>query len=79
MIPWPGHQKTKLFRGFVLHRTPAFCDWGFNVQRGEDILEKWNKIPAGIDILITHGPPLGKFDVSVRFSLQPIIPRCTSQ
>jgi hypothetical protein len=23
-------------------------------------LEKWNLIPEGVDILITHGPPLGR-------------------
>lgn len=42
--------------------TPEFCDFGFNVKRGEPILEKWNLIPDGIDILITHGPPAGKLD-----------------
>lgn len=39
---------------------PVFCDWGFNLNRGEDILKKWQTIPADLDILITHGPPVGK-------------------
>lgn len=36
---------------------PAFCDWAFNLPRGEVIRRKWMKIPTGIDILVTHGPP----------------------
>jgi len=36
---------------------PAFCNWAFNLQRGEELKRKWDIIPNGIDILITHGPP----------------------
>jgi Icc-related predicted phosphoesterase len=32
-------------------------NWGFNLERGEELKEKWEKIPDDIDILITHGPP----------------------
>lgn len=42
------------------YRQPVFCDWGFNLNRGEDILKKWQTIPADLDILMTHGPPVGK-------------------
>lgn len=42
------------------YRQPVFCDWGFNLKRGEDILKKWQTIPADLDILMTHGPPVGK-------------------
>jgi len=42
---------------------PWFCDWGFNVDRGEPILKYWNQIPDDTDILITHGPPLGIGDL----------------
>ena len=42
---------------------PEFGNWGFNLKRGSDILEKWNKIPDDTDILITHGPPLGYGDM----------------
>ena len=35
--------------------------WAFNVNRGEEILQKWNCIPENVDILITHGPPVGEF------------------
>ncbi|EQB79184.1 hypothetical protein CB1_056579060 [Camelus ferus] len=39
--------------------TPWFNGWGFNLPRGQSLLDKWNLIPEGIDILMTHGPPLG--------------------
>lgn len=42
---------------------PEFCDWGFNLPRGEKCLEKWNLIPDKTDILITHGPPVGHGDM----------------
>lgn len=38
---------------------PEFCNWAFNVERGPAIAEKWALIPAGIDVLVTHGPPAG--------------------
>mmetsp|Transcript_41990 Transcript_41990/g.119180 ORF Transcript_41990/g.119180 Transcript_41990/m.119180 type:complete len:313 (-) Transcript_41990:2223-3161(-) len=36
--------------------TPTFFDWGFNLDRGEEISEKWQLIPDDVDVLITHGP-----------------------
>lgn len=33
---------------------PRFCDWAFNVDRGADILKKWNQIPSDTDILISN-------------------------
>jgi Calcineurin-like phosphoesterase len=33
---------------------PEFCKWAFNLKRGQEILDKWNLIPADTDILITH-------------------------
>jgi Icc-related predicted phosphoesterase len=41
---------------------PEFCNWAFNLDRGEDLYEKWEKIPAKVDILITHGPPAKVLD-----------------
>jgi predicted phosphohydrolase len=35
---------------------PRFLNWAFNVDRGL-LWKKWAKIPEGIDILVTHGPP----------------------
>lgn len=42
---------------------PWFFDWAFNWPRGESMKPKWELIPEGIDILITHGPPLGHGDL----------------
>jgi len=44
---------------------PEFCNWSFNLPRGEDLLEKWKYIPSNTDVLITHGPPHGILDVSI--------------
>ncbi|MCU0865399.1 MAG: metallophosphatase domain-containing protein [Planctomycetes bacterium] len=41
---------------------PWFYDWAFNLERGPAIAAKWDLIPAGIDVLITHGPPAGILD-----------------
>ena len=41
---------------------PTFHDWAFNRDRGLPIKEHWQLIPDGLDILITHGPPLGFLD-----------------
>lgn len=42
---------------------PEFCHWAFNLKRGDEILQKWNLIPADTDILITHTPPIGFNDL----------------
>ena len=44
-------------------RQPEFGGWGFNLPRGEPCRKVWEKIPEGIDILITHGPPIGHGDL----------------
>jgi predicted phosphohydrolase len=41
---------------------PWFFDWAFNLERGPAIAAKWALIPEGIDVLVTHGPPLGVLD-----------------
>lgn len=38
---------------------PAFMDWAFNLPRGPALAAVWAKIPRGIDVLVTHGPPDG--------------------
>jgi Icc-related predicted phosphoesterase len=38
---------------------PWFYDWAFNLPRGEALRERWERIPADTDVLITHGPPQG--------------------
>lgn len=42
--------------------SPRFFDWAFNQDRGPVSRARWNKIPEGIDVLITHGPPYGIMD-----------------
>jgi hypothetical protein len=37
----------------------VFYDWAFLKHRGDAINEIWKKIPKDVDILVTHGPPLG--------------------
>ncbi len=49
---------------------PAFCNWAFNLPRGEALAEKWAQIPDNIDILITHGPPMGVLDPVERYNGQ---------
>uniref|UniRef100_A0A4W5NDC1 Metallophosphoesterase domain containing 2a n=1 Tax=Hucho hucho TaxID=62062 RepID=A0A4W5NDC1_9TELE len=49
-------------KGFRIYGTPWspwFNGWGFNLPRGQSLLDKWNQVPEGIDILMTHCPPLG--------------------
>lgn len=42
---------------------PEFCNWAFNVPRGVQCLNKWDLIPDGVDVLITHTPPVGHGDL----------------
>ncbi len=43
---------------------PEFCDWAYNLPRGEPLREKWSLIPDNVDVLVTHGPPHGILDVA---------------
>lgn len=36
------------------------------MNRGNQIKQKWDLIPNGIDILITHGPPYGHGDKTIK-------------
>jgi hypothetical protein len=47
---------------------PPFLDMAFNLPRGEPLRKKWECIPMGIDLLITHTPPLGIGDQTKRGS-----------
>jgi predicted phosphohydrolase len=51
-------------RIYVSPWQPRFFDWAFNLNRGAEIRRKWDLIPGGLDVLVTHGPPLGILDVS---------------
>ena len=41
---------------------PEFCEWAFNLPRGQPLRAKWRLIPDDTDVLLTHGPPLGHGD-----------------
>lgn len=43
---------------------PWFYDWAFNRNRGAEIREHWDLIPADTQVLVTHGPPLGILDLT---------------
>lgn len=43
---------------------PAYNGWAFNLPRGAALAQKWSRIPPGVDVLITHGPPEGIGDES---------------
>lgn len=45
---------------------PEFGGWAFNLPRGHALANKWALIPAGVDVLITHGPPAGIGDMTPR-------------
>jgi len=48
-------------------RQPTFgYDWAFNVQRGEKIKQFWDAVPDDVHILVTHGPPKGILDMTMR-------------
>lgn len=38
---------------------PVFRVWAFGARRGAELAEKWARIPEGVDVLVTHGPPFG--------------------
>lgn len=42
--------------------TPECMNWAFMYRRGREANQYWDQIPAGLDVLITHGPPYGILD-----------------
>jgi len=45
---------------------PEFYNWAFNLPRmGWELQQKWDDIPVGVDILVTHGPAWGHLDTVV--------------
>jgi Icc-related predicted phosphoesterase len=66
-----GHyllDKTITIEGMQIHGspwTPQFFDWAF-MKDDEDLTYHWDMIPENVDILMTHGPPLGILDQNGR-------------
>ena len=44
--------------------SPKYFDWAFNLPRGSPIRAVWDRIPDSTDLLMTHGPPLGRGDMT---------------
>ena len=42
--------------------TPEFLNWAFMYRRGAEARQYWDQIPGNLQVLITHGPPLGILD-----------------
>lgn len=45
--------------------TPMFNNWSFMLSHDE-LKKNWDKIPSDVDVLITHGPPYGINDKTIR-------------
>ncbi|MEZ5980560.1 MAG: metallophosphatase domain-containing protein [Planctomycetota bacterium] len=45
---------------------PWFFDWAFNLRRGPELAAKWREVPSGVDVLVTHTPPMGVLDRTAR-------------
>ncbi|XP_005107305.1 metallophosphoesterase MPPED2 [Aplysia californica] len=45
---------------------PVYASDGFGLPRGYQLLQMYNLIPKGVDILLSHGPPLGIGDRTKR-------------
>ena len=46
--------------GYKIYGTPyqpEFCDWAFNLDRGEPCLSRWRMIPSDADIVVRGGLP----------------------
>lgn len=55
-----------IIKGLRIYGSPYTLEYGeysFMLPRNGDAVEKWKQIPTGVDILVTHGPPWGRFDV----------------
>jgi Icc-related predicted phosphoesterase len=48
--------------------SPVFGMWAFMKHRNAELDEVWQKVPTdgSVDLLVTHTPRYGRFDVSVR-------------
>jgi hypothetical protein len=73
-------EEAMVFNVFGTPYQPEFCNWAFNLDRGEKCKLKWDEIPACepvgedgdfdnvtsrrvVDVLLSHGPPLGRGDL----------------
>lgn len=52
--------------------TPWFHDWAWNRNRGADCKKHWDLIPDGVDVIVTHGPPMGILDIVRPYTTDPL-------
>jgi len=68
-LPWTYLEDSGAeFEGLKIWGTPwqrEFYDWAFNLKE-EELPEKWALIPDDTDILISHSPPKGFGDATLR-------------
>jgi Icc-related predicted phosphoesterase len=66
-LPWTYLQDSGCeFEGLRIYGTPwtpPFCDWAFNATEAE-LEGLFSRIPFGLDILLSHGPPYGIGDLN---------------
>lgn len=54
-----GHVTAQGLRIWGSPWQPEFFDWAYNLPRGAALDARWQLIPRGLDVLVTHGPPYG--------------------
>lgn len=64
------HDSSVEIEGIKIYGSPYSVNyhpeyWAFNKPDNEESYQLYSKIPADTDILVTHGPPYGKLDVTV--------------
>ena len=59
---WATELEGKVFSVYGSPAQPEFGGMAWNYARGAEIKAVWDKIPANVDMLITHGPPMGVLD-----------------
>ena len=47
---------------------PEFCNWAYNLPRGQALKEKWDLIPDDTQVLLTHTGPNGIMDAKDVFN-----------
>ncbi len=57
-----GEGISRTFKIYGAPWQPEFCNWAFNLERGQPLKNVWQKIPSDTEILITHGPPFSYGD-----------------
>lgn len=60
------HDRSLILGGLKWHGsnyTPFFNNWHFMSARGAAMQAHWDKIDSDVDVLLTHGPAMGRLDL----------------